>query len=103
MLGEPGDAEGLRVVRQRPPTGHQILMHPDASEPGIRQRPQRASGLAYSKAPVPAETASRTIEVAHDLLSGKISQIDTDIENPLITRENVDQFIEIYRRAGAIK
>ena len=47
--------------------------------------------------------ASRTIEVAHDLLSGKISQIDTDIENPLITRENVDQFIEIYRRAGAIK
>ncbi|MDO5673628.1 MAG: sugar ABC transporter substrate-binding protein [bacterium] len=49
------------------------------------------------------ELAARTIEVADGLLSGTITQIDIDLESPLITKENVGDFIEIYKKAGAIK
>lgn len=49
------------------------------------------------------ELAARAIEVADSLLSGKIKQIDTELDSPLITKENVDEFIEMYKKAGAIK
>ncbi len=47
--------------------------------------------------------AEKNISVAHDLLTGKITQVDTDIDCPLITSDNVDHFIEIHKKAGAIK
>lgn len=49
------------------------------------------------------DLAAKNISVAHDLLTGKIEQIDTDIDCPLVTKENVAQFIEIHKRSGAIK
>lgn len=49
------------------------------------------------------DLAAKNISVAHDLLTGKITQIDTDIDCPLVTKENVAQFIEIHKRSGAIK
>ncbi len=49
------------------------------------------------------DLAAKNISVAHDLLTGKIQQIDTDIDCPLVTKENVAQFIEIHKRSGAIK
>lgn len=49
------------------------------------------------------DLAAKNISVAHDLLTGKIKQIDTDIDCPLITKDNVDQFIEIHKKAGAIQ
>ena len=49
------------------------------------------------------DLAAKNISVAHDILTGKIKQVDTDIECPLITKENVDQFIEIHKKAGAIQ
>ncbi len=47
--------------------------------------------------------AEKNISVAHDLLTGKITQVDTDIDCPLITSDNVDHFIDIHKKAGAIK
>ena len=47
--------------------------------------------------------AAKNINVAHGLLTGKISQVDTDIDCPLITKDNVDKYIEIHKKAGAIK
>lgn len=49
------------------------------------------------------DLAAKNISVAHDLLTGKITQIDTDIDCPLVTKDNVAQFIEIHKKSGAIK
>lgn len=49
------------------------------------------------------DLAAKNISVAHDLLTGKIAQIDTDIDCPLVTKDNVDKFIEIHKKSGAIK
>ena len=49
------------------------------------------------------DLAAKNMSVAHDLLTGKIAQIDTDIDCPLVNKDNVDQYIEIHKRAGAIK
>ncbi len=49
------------------------------------------------------DLAAKNISVAHDLLTGKITQIDTDIDCPLVTKDNVAEFIEIHKKSGAIK
>jgi inositol transport system substrate-binding protein len=49
------------------------------------------------------DLAAKNISVAHDLVTGKITQIDTDIDCPLVTKDNVAQFIEIHKKSGAIK
>lgn len=49
------------------------------------------------------DLAGKNMSVAHDLLTGKITQIDTDIDCPLVTKDNVDKFIEIHKKSGAIK
>ncbi|PID57379.1 sugar ABC transporter substrate-binding protein [candidate division KSB3 bacterium] len=37
------------------------------------------------------------------LLSGEETQIDVDIDNPLVTKDNVDQYLELHKKAGAIQ
>ncbi len=49
------------------------------------------------------DLAAKNMSVAHDLLTGKIDQIDTDIDCPLVTKDNVAEFIEIHKKSGAIK
>jgi len=49
------------------------------------------------------DLAEKNMSVAHDLLTGKITQIDTDIDCPLVTKDNVAKFIEIHKKSGAIK
>ena len=45
--------------------------------------------------------AAKNISVAHDLLTGKIAQIDTDIDCPLVTKDNVEEFIKIHKKSVA--
>ena len=49
------------------------------------------------------DLAAKNISVAHDLLTGKIAQIDTDIDCPLVNKDNVEEFIKIHKKSGAIK
>jgi inositol transport system substrate-binding protein len=49
------------------------------------------------------DLAAKNISVAHDLLTGKIQQIDTDIDCPLVNKANVEEFIKIHKKSGAIK
>jgi inositol transport system substrate-binding protein len=49
------------------------------------------------------DLAAKNMSVAHDLLTGKIAQIDTDIDCPLVTKDNVEEFIKIHKKSGAIK
>lgn len=47
--------------------------------------------------------AELLLSSADKLLSGEETQIDVDIDNPLVTKENVDQYIEMHKKAGAIQ
>jgi len=46
--------------------------------------------------------AENLVSVSHKLLTGEETQIDVDIDCPLVTKENVDQFIEMHKKAGAL-
>lgn len=47
--------------------------------------------------------AELLLSTADKLLSGAETQIDVDIDNPLVTIDNVDQYIEMHKKAGAIQ
>lgn len=49
------------------------------------------------------DLASTILSTLDKLLTGQETQIDTDIDCPLITQDNVDQYIEMHKKAGAIK
>jgi inositol transport system substrate-binding protein len=49
------------------------------------------------------ELAAKLLDTTNKLLTGVEKQIDTDIDCPLITKENVQQCIEVHKKAGAIK
>jgi inositol transport system substrate-binding protein len=49
------------------------------------------------------DLAAKILDTTNQLLTGARSQIDTNIDCPLITKDNVQGYIEMHRRAGAIK
>lgn len=48
------------------------------------------------------DLAEKLLEVSHKLLTGEEEQIDTDIDCPMVNSENVDQYIEMHKKAGAL-
>jgi inositol transport system substrate-binding protein len=49
------------------------------------------------------DLAGKILDTTNKLLTGVQKQIDTDIDCPLITKENVQPYIEMHRKAGAVK
>ena len=49
------------------------------------------------------ELAELLMDTSNKLLTGESKQIDTDIGNPLITKDNVDEYIELLKKAGEIQ
>ncbi|RCX19361.1 inositol transport system substrate-binding protein [Anaerobacterium chartisolvens] len=49
------------------------------------------------------ELAERLLDTSNKLLTGESKQIDTDIGNPLVNKENIEQYIDVLKKAGAIK
>ncbi|MCC3373854.1 sugar ABC transporter substrate-binding protein [Cohnella sp. REN36] len=49
------------------------------------------------------ELAEKLLDASNKLLTGESKQIDTDIGNPLINKDNVDEYIELLKKAGAIQ
>jgi inositol transport system substrate-binding protein len=49
------------------------------------------------------DLAAKILDTTDKLLTGTVKQIDTNIDCPLITKTNVQQYIEMHRKAGAIK
>lgn len=45
---------------------------------------------------------SEPLTQLHKLLTGEETQIDTDIEEVLITADNVDEYVEMYKKNGQI-
>ena len=48
------------------------------------------------------DLAVLNMDTVYKLLTGEATQIDTDIDAVLITQDNVDQYIEMYRERGLI-
>jgi inositol transport system substrate-binding protein len=49
------------------------------------------------------DLATALLDTSNKLLTGEETQIDIDIDCPLITSDNVDQYIEMHKKSGAIK
>jgi len=49
------------------------------------------------------DLATKIMDTTHKLCTGQAGQINTDIDCPLVTKANVDQYIEMHKKAGAIK
>jgi inositol transport system substrate-binding protein len=49
------------------------------------------------------DLAAKLLDTTNKLLTGAEKQIDTNIDCPLITKDNVQQYIEMHKKAGAIK
>lgn len=49
------------------------------------------------------DLATLLMSSVNKLLAGEEKQIDVDIDCPLVNKDNVDQFIEMHKRAGAIQ
>jgi len=47
--------------------------------------------------------AEKILDTTHKLVTGQQGQINTDIDCPLVTQANVDQYIAMHKKAGAIK
>ena len=47
--------------------------------------------------------AEKILATSEKLLNGYKGTINTDIDNPLVTKANVDTYIEMHKRAGALK
>lgn len=46
--------------------------------------------------------AENLLSTSHKLLTGEETQIDIDIDCPLVNSDNVDEYIEMHKRAGAL-
>jgi inositol transport system substrate-binding protein len=49
------------------------------------------------------DLAAKILDTTNKLLTGAAKQIDTNIDCPLITRTNVQEYVQMHRKAGAIK
>jgi len=49
------------------------------------------------------ELADKIIDTTEKLVTGQSGQINNDIGNPIVTKDNVDQYIDMHKKAGAIK
>jgi inositol transport system substrate-binding protein len=47
--------------------------------------------------------AEKILDTTNKLVTGKAGQINVDIDAPLVTKANVDTYIAIHKKAGAIK
>jgi len=49
------------------------------------------------------DLATALLDTANKLVTGVEKEINMDINSPIITKDNVEQYIEMHKRAGAIK
>jgi len=49
------------------------------------------------------ELAQLNMKAVHDLLTGVEDEVNVDIGNPLITKDNAQEYIDLYKEAGLIE
>lgn len=48
------------------------------------------------------ELAQLNLKAVHDLLTGAEDEVNVDVGNPLITKDNAQEFVDLYKKAGLI-
>lgn len=48
------------------------------------------------------DLSEKILDTVNKLVNKEADQIDTDIDNPLVNKDNVDSYIEMYKQTGAI-
>lgn len=48
------------------------------------------------------DLSEKILDTVNKLVNKEATQIDTDIGNPLVNKDNVDEYIEMYKKTGAI-
>ncbi len=48
------------------------------------------------------ELSQLNMEAVHDLLTGAEDEVNVDVGNPLITKDNAQEYIDLYKEAGLI-
>lgn len=48
------------------------------------------------------DLSKKILDTVNKLVNKEADQIDTDIDNPLVNKDNVDSYIEMYKQTGAI-
>lgn len=48
------------------------------------------------------DLSEKILDTVNKLINKEADQIDTDIDNPLVNKDNVDSYIEMYKQTGAI-
>lgn len=46
--------------------------------------------------------SEKILDTVNKLVNKEATQIDTDIDNPLVNKDSVDEYIEMYKKTGAI-
>ncbi|GAB3616109.1 hypothetical protein GCM10027416_06660 [Okibacterium endophyticum] len=49
------------------------------------------------------ELAQLNLKAVHDLLTGAEDEVNVDVGNPLITKDNAQEYVDLYREAGLIE
>ena len=48
------------------------------------------------------DLSEKILDTVNKLVNKEATQIDTDIDNPLVNKDSVDEYIEMYKKTGAI-
>ena len=71
----------------------------------VQPKPVFGSGRCHDSTTLQSayELAEKAVGLAYDILTGKKEHEIIMVDCPLITQENVEEYIEVHRRAGNIQ
>ncbi|EGW41921.1 sugar ABC transporter substrate-binding protein [Desulfosporosinus sp. OT] len=94
-------AGALEVVKDNPKYAHMLAYGVDGTaEAMLLIKDGRMTSTCLQNA---NELAEKLLDSSNKLLTGAEKEINTDIGNPLVNKDNVDQYIEILKKSGTIK
>lgn len=94
-------AGGLEVVKDNPKFDNILAYGVDGTaEAVLLIKDSKMTSTSLQSAYALAEAL---LDSTNKLLTGQETQIDIDIDCPLITIDNVDEYIEMHKKAGAIQ
>jgi inositol transport system substrate-binding protein len=93
-------AGALEVVKDNPKYANMLAYGVDGTAEGclLIQEGKMTSTCLQSA----FDLATKILDTANKLLTGEEKQIDTKIDAPLVNKDNVQQYIDMYKKAGQL-